>query len=184
MLRPWAKLSSRTLFGSKVFELGMERLRSPRTEHELDAVVLRSADWVNVVALTPDDQVVMVRQYRFGIEEVTLEIPGGIVDPGESPLVGARRELREETGYDCASVTSLGSIAPNPAIHRNRLHTFLAEGCVLAAAQEQDPGEDIEVELCPLAEIDGLLASGAISHALVAVAFHKLALHRAGYKLG
>jgi len=183
MLRPWAKLSSRTLFGSKVFELGVERLRSPRTEQELDAVVLRSADWVNVVALTPDQRVVMVRQYRFGSEQVTLEIPGGIVDPGEAPLEAARRELLEETGYACERITSLGSIAPNPAIHRNVLHSFLAEGCALVAAQEQDPGEDIEVELLPLAQIDGLLASGAINHALVAIAFQKLALFRAGHSL-
>ena len=183
MVRPWAKLSSRTLFGSKVFELGVERVRSPRTEQELDAVVLRSADWVNVIALTPDQRTVMVRQYRFGTEDVTLEIPGGIVDPGEAPIEAARRELLEETGYTCERITSLGSIRPNPAIHRNRLHSFVAEGCTLVAAQEQDPGEDIEVELLPLAEIDGLLASGAISHALVCVAFQKLALLRAGHRI-
>ena len=184
MVRSWSKLSSRTLFGSKVFELGIERLRSPRTGQELDAVVLRSADWVNVVALTPDQEVVLVRQYRFGSQDVTLEIPGGIVDPGEQPLQAARRELREETGYEASRLTALGSIAPNPAIHRNRLYTFLAEGCVRVAEQQQDPGEDIAVELRPLVEIDALLASGAINHALVAVAFQKLALLRAGHALG
>ena len=180
MIRPWPRLSSRTLFGSKVFELTIERLVSPRTQHELDAVVLRSTDWVNVVALTQDQRVVMIRQYRFGSEDVTLEIPGGIIDPGEAPLFAAQRELREETGYEATHWTALGSIAPNPAIHRNRLHTFLAEGCALVHAQDQDAGEDIEVELRPLADIDDLLATGAISHALVAVAFQKLALLRAG----
>jgi 8-oxo-dGTP pyrophosphatase MutT (NUDIX family) len=183
MVRPWPRLSSRTIFGSKVFELGIERLRSPRTEQELDAVVLRSSDWVNVIALTGDQNVVMVRQYRFGSEDVQLEIPGGLVDPGESPIDAGRRELLEETGYTCERITSLGSIAPNPAILRNRLHSFLAEGCTLAVAQDLDPGEDIEVSLCPLSEIDGLLASGAIRHALVAVAFQKLALLRAGHRL-
>lgn len=184
MVRPWTKLSSRTLFGSKVFELGVERLRSPRTQHELDAVVLRSADWVNVIALTPDQQVVLVSQYRFASEDVSLEIPGGIIDPGESPEVAACRELLEETGYQAGRVTALGFISPNPAIHRNRLYSFLAEDCTLVAEQQQDPGEDIVVELRPLSEIDGLLASGAITHALVAVAFHKLALLRAGHRMG
>ena len=181
MVRPWPRLSSRTIFGSKVFELAIERLRSPRTEQEIDAVVLRACDWVNVVPLTPDQRVVMVRQYRFGTEDVQLEIPGGLVDPGESPAEAAPRELLEETGYACTRLTSLGSICPNPAILRNRLHTFLAEGCTLSAEQQLDPGEDIEVELLPLSEIDGLLASGGIGHALVAVAFQKLALLRAGY---
>jgi len=181
MIRPWPRLSTRTLFGSKVFELTVERLVSPRTKHEFDAVVLRSTDWVNVVALTDDQRVVMVRQYRFGSEQTTLEIPGGIVDPGEAPALAAQRELREETGYESARWTALGSIAPNPAIHRNRLHTFLAEGCVRVGDLQQDAGEDIEVELLPLSEIDALLASGAISHALVAVAFQKLALLRAGH---
>ena len=184
MVRPWQKLGSRVLFGSKVFELAIERMRSPRTDEEMDSVVLRSADWVNVIALTPDQQVVMVRQYRFGTERVELEIPGGIIDEGETPEQAARRELLEETGYDCARITPLGFIAPNPAIHRNRLYSFLAEGCTHVAAQQQDPGEDIAVELLPLAEIDGLLASGTIQHALVAVAFQKLALLRAGHALG
>jgi len=159
-------------------------MQSPRHDYALDAVVLRSADWVNVIALTPDQRVVLIRQYRFGSELVTLEIPGGIVDPGEDPRAAALRELREETGFVAERVVALGSIAPNPAIQRNRLYSFLAEGCVLASEQAQDPGEDIEVELRPLAEVDGLLASGAIDHALVVVAFQKLALLRAGHTLG
>lgn len=180
MVLPWPRVSRRSLFGSRVFELILEGHVSPRTQQTLDAVVLESADWVNVVALTPQDELVMVQQFRFGSQQVELEIPGGIIDHGEDPLVSAKRELLEETGYEAERWTSLGSIAPNPAIHRNRLHSFLAEGCVRVAAQTPDPFEDIAVELIPHVQLDALVASGAIRHALVVVAFYKLALLRAG----
>jgi ADP-ribose pyrophosphatase len=120
-------------------------------------------------------------QYRFGSDAVTLEIPGGMVDRGETPLLAAQRELREETGYAARRWTSLGSSAPNPAFARNRLHTFLAEDCTRVGEQQQDASEDIEVELIPELQLDGLIAEGAIDHALVVVAFHKLALFRRGF---
>jgi ADP-ribose pyrophosphatase len=183
MLKTWERVSAELAHSSEVFDLKVERRISPRTGKHISTVVLESSDWVNVVALTSDERVVLIRQYRFGTEEIGLEIPGGLVDPGETPLEAARRELREETGYEAERWTSLGTIAPNPAIHRNRLYTFLAEGCRLAGTQEPDPGEDIEVALQPLREVPRLLASGAISHALVAIAFQKLDLLRAGFEL-
>jgi len=183
MPKAWERLSSELAHRSKVFDLRVERRVSPRTGKQLSTVVLESSDWVNVLALTPDEHVVMIRQYRFGTQEVTLEIPGGLIDAGETPLEAARRELREETGYDAERWTSLGSIAPNPAIHRNRLYTFLAEGCRLAGEQQPDPGEDIEVELQPLRDVPRMIATGEISHALVAIAFQKLDLLRAGFAL-
>ena len=149
MLKAWQRLSSEIAHSSKVFDLRIERRISPRTGKQIATVVLESSDWVNVVALTPDARVVLIRQYRFGTEQITLEIPGGLVDPGETPLEAARRELREETGYEAERWTSLGTIAPNPAIHRNRLYTYLAEGCRIAGEQQPDPGEDIEVESSP-----------------------------------
>jgi 8-oxo-dGTP pyrophosphatase MutT (NUDIX family) len=183
MTKPWERLSSEVLHSFKIFALRTERYVSPRTGQSVPVVVLECGDWVNVVALTPAQEVVMIRQFRFGTGQVTLEIPGGIIDPGETPLDAARRELREETGFEAARFTSLGAIAPNPAIHRNRLHCFLAEDCRLSAVQDQDPGEDIHVELLPLARVDALLASQEIDHALVAIAFQKLALLRAGHVL-
>jgi 8-oxo-dGTP pyrophosphatase MutT (NUDIX family) len=183
MVKPWQQLGSETVWQHRIFDLCTERFVSPRTEQPLDAVVLACSDWVNVIGLTPAQEVVLIWQFRFGTREVGLEIPGGLVDPGESPLEAARRELLEETGYQATRWTPLGSIAPNPAIQRNRLHSFLAEDCQLAAELKLDPGEDLEVALRPLAEMPALLASGQIHHALVAVAFHKLDLLRAGYKL-
>ncbi|MDH5673791.1 MAG: NUDIX hydrolase [Myxococcales bacterium] len=181
MPKHWKRLSEETVLGLPIFALKRERFVSPRTAAPLDAVVLETADWVNVVALTETDDVVMIRQFRFGSEAVTLEIPGGIVDPGESPRTAVERELREETGFVAQRITSLGAIAPNPAFMRNRLHIFVAEGCSLAAEQALDPGEDIEVLLQPLREVDAMVAAGAIDHALVEVAFHRLRLHRAGH---
>jgi ADP-ribose pyrophosphatase len=179
-IRPWEVLGSRGLQEFPILRLRQDRCVSPRTGAAHDLVVLEAPDWVNIVALTPDEQVVLIRQWRFGAREVTLEIPGGMVDPGEAPGEAARRELLEETGYAAAEWIELGSIQPNPAILNNRCHTFLARGCVVAGAQAQIETEDISVELQPLAAVPRLLADGAISHALVAVAFQRLDLWQRG----
>lgn len=176
----WQKHGSERVSGHHIFELLRERVESPRNGRCFDAVVLESADWVNVIAVTEAGEYVLIRQYRFGTEVDTLEIPGGMIDPGELPLQAAARELREETGYDAARWTSLGRCAPNPAFQRNHLHTFLAEGCIRVGEQAQDPGEDIEVLLVSASEIDRLVRSSELDHALVLVAFQKLALHRGG----
>ena len=183
MVKRWPFVSTELAERYRIFDVLRERYISPRTSAPFEAVVIESADWVNVIALTPADEVVMVRQFRFGTGDVTLEIPGGIVDPGESPIAAAARELREETDYAAERLTPLGSIAPNPAFQRNRLHSFLAEGCLEVGELQPDAGEDLEVVLQPRVQIPRLLASGAINHALVAIAFQKLDLHRAGFEL-
>ncbi|HTR50994.1 MAG TPA: NUDIX hydrolase [Kofleriaceae bacterium] len=137
--------------------------------------VIECVDWVNVIALTADERVVLVRQFRVGTGELCLEIPGGMVDPGEDALAAARRELREETGYDGGSWQLIGRVRPNPAIQNNTLYTALAEGVVATGGQELDGSEVIDVETATLAEIREKLVAGTIDHALVVAAFGHLA---------
>ncbi len=132
---------------------------------------------MNIVPLTPDDQVVMVRQFRHGVRDYTLEVPGGMVDPEDaSPLVAARREMVEESGFDSDRVEPLGVVHPNPAIQNNRCHTFVAYDVVRRHVPVFDSTEETEVVLVPLASVPDLIRSGRITHALVITAFHWLAL--------
>jgi ADP-ribose pyrophosphatase len=138
--------------------------------------LIRAVDWVNVIALTRDEHVVLVRQYRPGIDSVCIEIPGGMVDEGEEPLVAAKRELVEETGYTAREWRPLGVVAPNPAIQNNRLHSFLALDAEATHAMHLDGNEVLALDVLPLAEVQDLLRSGRIDHALVLAAFAHLAL--------
>jgi len=128
-------------------------------------------DWANVVPLTDDGRLVMIRQHRFGIDGPSLEIPGGLVDAGEPPLVAARRELREETGYDAATVEPLFAVYPNPALQPTRLHMFVARGCTpVADGPRLEELEDCVTVLVPISELRARMESGEIHHALVITA--------------
>jgi len=117
--KQWKLLSSRSDESYRVFNLRTDRARSPRTGKDHDFFVLESPPWVNIIPVTSDDNVVMIAQYRHGIRSVTLEIPGGLVEDGDTLEGAARRELQEETGYDGNDLISLGSVHPNPAIQNN-----------------------------------------------------------------
>jgi 8-oxo-dGTP pyrophosphatase MutT (NUDIX family) len=131
------------------------------------AFTVRCRDWCNVVALTPDDEIVLVWQYRFGTDALSLEIPGGVIDPGEDPLEAAARELFEETGYTAEAFEPLLEVEPNPAIQNNRCFTFLARGARFGGSTRFDPMEELETALLPAARLPELLDSGQVSHALV-----------------
>jgi len=176
-VRSWRTIGRRALFRHRLFELRSEELASDDGERR-EAVVLEAPRWVNVVAVDGAGGVLLVRQWRFGIAAPTLEIPGGMVDPGESPREAAGRELLEETGYRATRWRPLGEVDPNPAFLTNRCSTFLAEGLERDGPPSGDGEEEIEVELVSLAAIPGLIGDGTIRHALVVAAFHLYELDR------
>lgn len=171
MIKPWPCIQSQTNPSFRVFSIRTDTALSPRTGIEHDFYVIESMDWINIIPLTADHEVVMVRQYRHGSREVTLEIPGGLVDPGDTPESAAKRELLEETGYQAEEFVKIGVVNPNPAIFSNRCYTFLAQNAKKVRDPMPDQTEDIEVEFIPLSEIPLLIRKGEIDHAIVIAAF-------------
>ncbi len=165
-----------------VFSIRRHLARSPRTGQTAPFLVLETSDWVNVIARDGHGRVVMVEQYRHGTDSVTLEIPGGIIDPGEDAATAALRELAEESGYrpaPGATVKVIGSVQPNPAIQSNRCATVLVDP-VLPGQASPDPLEDLAVHLVDEAALGQLVAEGVITHGLVVAALFHLHLHDAG----
>ena len=157
----------------KVFHLRKERWRNPRHGKEQDFVVLNCPDWVNVIATDEQGRFIFVRQWRAGPDEITLEIPGGMIDAGEDPVEAGLRELREETGYAGGTAKLLGRVQPNPAFQTNDCYTILVEGCAKKGALALDSGECIEVTTLDAQEVRQALHCEEIEHALVVAAFAK-----------
>jgi len=181
MIQPWNTLGSQPAGDYRIFTIRRDRKVSPRTRQPHEFYVIDCVNWVNVIALTPDQKVVMVEQYRHGSNTVELEIPGGMMDAHEtSPEAAAMRELREETGYAGEKPRIIGRVYPNPAIMSNVCFTVLVENCRCEHPVEFDQGEDLLTQLVPAQELAGLVASGKIQHSLVAVAIFHFDLMRRG----
>ena len=179
MVEDWEKLDSEEVANFRIFKMRRDKRRSPRTGKEHSFFVLESPDWVNIIPLTPEGEVVMIHQFRHGTEEVTLEIPGGMVDASDDdPAESVRRELLEETGYAAEEIIHIGTVQPNPAFLNNKCFTYLALNARRQQPPQLDGSEDIAVELVPLADVMGLIGNGRISHALVVAAFY----HYENYK--
>ena len=172
MPEPWSTIDSQPGPSFRIFSLRIDTARAPHTGKEHEFCVIDSPDWVNIIPLTSDNQVVMIKQFRHGIKKVTLEIPGGMVEPGDSPRDTAARELLEETGYKTETLTLLGTVHPNPAFMTNRCYTFLAGNVrKIDGGEHFDETEDIEVELMPLSKIPTLIKDGHITNSLIVAAF-------------
>jgi 8-oxo-dGTP pyrophosphatase MutT (NUDIX family) len=163
----WEKLGQTTQATTRVLNLLSVRYRHPVRGTERNFVVVQPSDWCNVLALTPDGRLVLVRQFRFGIDDFSVEIPGGVMEVGEDPIEAGLRELREETGFVGTRARLLGSTHPNPAIQSNRCHFVLVEDAVQSEALEWDADEEIEVLAVPVAEVLARARAGGITHALV-----------------
>jgi 8-oxo-dGTP pyrophosphatase MutT (NUDIX family) len=164
----WREIRRQRLLDCRIFDVERSEAESPVDGSIHDFYRVRSTDWVQIIPLTAADQLVMVRQYRHGSSSVTLEIPGGLIDPGEDPGDAAIRECLEETGYQAATVHPLGAINPNPAIHAHKLYSFFARDVRKVADIQNTSREYTEVELVPLAGLAARLRAGDIDHSLVA----------------
>lgn len=183
-IRPWKQTGTKPLGDFRIFTVRSDRKVSPRTQAEHDFFVIDCANWVNVVAVTPEQELVMVEQYRHGSNTVELEIPGGMIDRQDaSPVAAGARELREETGFAGENARLLGQILPNPAIMSNTCYTVLVENCRCLHPVEFDHGEDLVTQLVPVAEIPRLVAAGKIGHSLVVVALYHFDLWQRRMKL-
>jgi 8-oxo-dGTP pyrophosphatase MutT (NUDIX family) len=135
-----------------------------------DYYVLEYSGWVNAIALTQDNEVILIRQYRHGAEDVFLEIPGGCIDPGETPAEAVRRELLEETGYAFDTIEELCALYPNPSTSGNIATSFIAKGGRKVQEQHLDGREEIEVLTVPLAEFKTMVLEHKLLQALHASA--------------
>ena len=172
----WKILESTEVLDHPV--LRVTRSRRRLGEHVGDFVTLHSPDWVNVVPVTREGRVVLIKQWRHGSQDWAVEIPGGLVDPGETPAQAAARELAEETGYSAPELTFLGKVNPNPALFDNDCYTYLA----LDASQEAEPqpeaGEVIEVFTVEPEQLPAMVASGEVDHCIVIAALTFFWLHQ------
>ncbi len=161
-----------------IFQTRRSTRVNPRTGSRFTFFLMRGLNWVNVIPITTKGEVVLVKQYRHGAEEITIEIPGGCVEKEEdhNPGISALRELEEETGYTTKEISPLGSIYANPAMQSMRVFTYLAKNCELSCSQSLDAGEEIEIFTKPLVDVYSMIRSGEIKHALVVAAFAHLLL--------
>jgi len=168
-MKNWKLIDRWQIFRNKFLKIRVDRCELPDGRIMPNYFVLEFSDWVHVVALDEDKKMIMVKQYRHGTEETTLEIPGGATDPGENedPMEAAKRELKEETGYVSDSWVKIGKHSPNPALLSNHMHIYLATSCRREFNQELDPHEDIDIELHDLEDILKMAKAGEIRHSLV-----------------
>jgi 8-oxo-dGTP pyrophosphatase MutT (NUDIX family) len=178
MIKKWSVTKSQQVESNRVFSVRKDTSISPYNGNKHDFFIIEAPDWINVVALTQNDEVVLIEQYRHGSGEVTIEIPGGMIDPGESPIDTAKRELLEETGYAGDSWVKIGEVLPNPAIQSNRCFTYLARNCKKVSETNFDSTEYIVTYTKPYEEIPKLLSEGKITHSLVVAAFYWYYLYK------
>ena len=163
----WRRGEVRLLQRTRILDLNSVHFHHPRRDAHRDFVIVDAPDWVNVLAHTTDDRLVLVNQFRYGIDAFSWEIPGGVIEKGEDPVAAGVRELLEETGYEGKNARLLASVHPNPAFMSNRCHLVLVEDCRLVAPPSWDPDEEMEISALPVADVYARARAGGITHSLV-----------------
>lgn len=174
IITKWKTLSSEVVLKAFIFRYKKVERESPTTGGKGTFDIVECLNWVNVIAITPDQKVVLIKQYRHGIDNVTVEIPGGAVHPGEDFKLAAMRELQEETGYTSSDWKYLGRVDANPAFMNNYCETYLALNAMPTHPQELDPFEEIEVYLRDKKDLREMVRGGEITHSLIIAAFYLL----------
>ncbi len=177
-VKAWKENSKREILKGNIFKYFVRNLSSEVSDKRGDFDLIECYDWVNIVAVTKDKKIILVKQFRNGTDQVTTEVPGGAIHPGEDPLLSAQRELREEAGYISTSWSKLGVVDVNPAFMSNKCFFYLALDCENTHTQELDPLEEIEIEIKDLAHVKKMISEGGISHSLtvLSLSLYQLAL--------
>lgn len=163
----WHRGEPRLLQRTRILDLNSVPFHHPRRDVRRDFVIVDAPDWVNVLAHTTDDRLVLVNQFRYGIDAFSWEIPGGVIEKDEDPVAAGVRELLEETGFSGSNARLLASVHPNPAFLSNRCHLVLVEDCRFVSPPAWDPDEEMEIAAVPVEEVYARARSGGITHSLV-----------------
>lgn len=162
----WKVIESQKLFSEPWFTVRKDICELPNGKKHEAYYILEYPDWATAFALTEDNKVIMVRQYRHGLGEISTELPGGVIDKGETAEQAIKRELKEETGYEFASIEEIGQVAPNPATSNNYMHMFIAKGGKKVSVQNLDATEDVEVLIHSIDEVKQMLRENKIVQSL------------------
>lgn len=175
-IEPWITTAEFLEYTTNIFKVLRRDMKIPSENYQSTFSILKVPDWINVMALTSKNEVILVEQFRYGIEEATLELVGGVCDAGEEPMEAAKRELLEETGYVGKECVYLGRVSSNPAIQTNYTHTILIKNCEKVGEQNLGVNERIYVHVIPYQRFLEFIRSGEIHHALVVAATAKYML--------
>ena len=169
-LTNWPLSAEESLLKTPVFEVRRHWFNSPKDGRDKPFTILECPDWVQVLAFTPDRRALLVRQFRHGTRQVSLELPGGVVEPGQTPEEAGRRELREETGYAADNFRQVAAFRPNPAIQNNTAYVFAADNARQVGPTDFDENEDLDLVLVPAAALRRLVLAGTVDHVIMAAA--------------
>lgn len=172
MIDKWRTLEKSDPQDYKIFNISWVTRQHPKWKRQSKFILLESPRWVNIIPITKTNNVVLIEQYRHGIDDLTLEVPGGLVEESEDPRIAAERECTEETGYiGTKNAILLGENLPNPAFLNNKCYSYVWFDCIKERKQKLDKNEDIRVIEVPLKDILGMIKRGEIQHSLVLTAF-------------